>query len=144
MRISILISTLPPSTLSLDNQQVGCIVYAAVTAAVLSLLESFNRYSDRFREVMHECSGMMRDHNIPREDREAVKVFFRNAYEEASRYDTTSLLLAMSPQLRGTIASHIHRPWLDHCTFLMDAPAGLVAELAKGHGVTVGTESPRF
>jgi hypothetical protein len=117
-------------------QAVGGVLWAVIIATICAIFTTADPVSLRFNQTIDELNQMMDAANFPPDLCQQLRLFFINAQGKRESEVQRELLEAMSPRLRGDIASRMLGPQVRSVWYFTDASDGFVAAIA----VKVNTE----
>lgn len=102
----------------------------------MSMLASIVRWSElnpelyEFRRKMNEVNRMLHHYELPKHLQVLMRTYFFNNLAVVEFNQRSRLLTELSPSLQAKVAWELNQKWLENIWFLMDAPMGLLFEVA--------------
>ena len=109
---------------------VGSILWAYVIGAICTLISALDQDTALFHQTMDQLTVLMRRAAVPAELKTRLREFFHEARRATVARAHNSLLLQMSPMLRGSVAMHMHAQWIERVPWIKGSSAAFMSSLS--------------
>mmetsp|Transcript_47020 Transcript_47020/g.112706 ORF Transcript_47020/g.112706 Transcript_47020/m.112706 type:complete len:721 (+) Transcript_47020:374-2536(+) len=96
---------------------IGGSIYAYVIGAICGVVSTRDPATTEFHQTMDHLNTFLAEINTPQKKRREIREYFHHCRQLFRSQYYHELLYQMSPKLRGDIALHCHRQWVEQITF---------------------------
>lgn len=96
---------------------IGGSIYAYVIGAICGVVSTRDPATTEFHQTMDHLNTFLAEINTPQKKRREIREYFHHCRQLFRSQYYHELLYQMSPKLRGDVALHCHRQWVEQITF---------------------------
>ena len=96
---------------------IGGSIYAYVIGAICGVVSTRDPATTEFHQTMDHLNTFLAEINTPQGKRREIREYFHHCRQLFRAEYYNNLLLQMSPKLRGDVALHCHRLWVEQISF---------------------------
>lgn len=103
---------------------IGGGVYAYTVGAVYGLISTYDGATIEYRRMLDNLNMYTKEYKLPPDLKQDLRDYFGHCQKLMRAQFYRDLLRQMSPELRGRVASYLHKPWISHIPFFnVDKPS---------------------